>query len=93
MYFLFMVYELYNFYLWFMNHIVGHQKEGSVFLVMFVDEIRGISSGSLFVTGPAPLLYKYRGIRPICNHQSNQYYFYFVFISSTIRSSSSLFLV
>jgi hypothetical protein len=26
----------------------------------------------LLVTGPVPLLYKSRGIRPICNDQSNQ---------------------
>jgi hypothetical protein len=60
---------------------------------VFVDEIHGISSGSLFVTGPAPLLYKNRGIRPIWNDQSNQYLVYLAFISCTIRSSSSLVLV
>jgi hypothetical protein len=54
---------------------------------VFVDEIRGISSGSLFVTGPAPLLYKYRGIQPICNSQSNPQSIQFTFI---LRSSSSL---
>jgi hypothetical protein len=32
---------------------------------VFIDEIQGISSESLFVKGPALLLYKNKGIRPI----------------------------
>jgi hypothetical protein len=37
---------------------------------MFVSYIRGFSSESGRVKGPAPLLYKKRGLRPICNNQS-----------------------
>jgi hypothetical protein len=43
---------------------------------MFVSYIRGISSESGRVKGPAPLLYKKRGLRPICDYQSNQYNLY-----------------
>jgi hypothetical protein len=47
-------------------------EQVSEFLTVFVDEIHEINLRSLFVTGPALLLYKSRVIRPICNHQSNQ---------------------
>jgi hypothetical protein len=42
---------------------------------MFVGEIRGINSGDQFVTGPAPLLYKYRGLHRLesINRTLNQY--------------------
>jgi hypothetical protein len=43
--------------------------------------------GVLLVTGPAPLLYKSRGLRPINHNQSNQQHFYSAFYP---RSSSSL---
>jgi hypothetical protein len=55
----------------------------------FVGEIRGINSGDQFVMGPAPLLYKYRGLRPIRINQSNPQSIQFTFI---LRSSSNLVL-
>jgi hypothetical protein len=44
-------------------------------------------------SGSRPPLYIDEGLRPIEPQQSNQYHFYLAFISSTIRSSSSLVLV
>jgi hypothetical protein len=52
---------------------------------MFVSYIRGISSESGHVKGPAPLLYKKRGLRPICNHnQSNQTLLFRIFILGVV---------
>jgi hypothetical protein len=59
------------------------------FLSCLLTKFAGLARGSLFVTGPAPLFYKYRGIRSICNHQSNLQPIQFTFI---LRSSSSLVL-
>jgi hypothetical protein len=50
----------------------AQNKLGFQVSCLFVHEIREISLGSLFVTGPGPLLYKNRGIQPIWNHESNQ---------------------